>query len=1346
VQAVGNATALTINPAALTITASDRTKTYGSTLTLGTSAFTTGGLQNGETVGSVTLTAGGGTAATDAATTYALTPSAATGGTFSAGNYSITYTPGTLTVNPLAVTLSGSRTYDGTTGAAAGILTITNKVGSDAITLTGSGTLAGKSVGAETLTLAGLALGGGAATNYTLTGGSGAVTINPLAIAVSGVTATDKVYDRSTTASLNIGSAGLSGVIGGDTVNLSTAGAAGSFADWNVGIAKPVTVSGFTISGADAGNYSLTQPTGVTAGISAKPISVTGVTAIDKVYDRSTTAGLNTGSAGLSGVIGGDTVNLSAASAAGVFGDWNVGVAKGVTAAGFAIAGASAGNYFVTQPTGLTATISPATLTYTAAAASRTYGAANPTFGGTVTGFVAGDTQAGATSGALTFTSSAIGTSGVGSYAINGSGLTANNGNYIFGQAVGNATALTINPATLTITASDRTKTYGSTLTLGTSAFTTGGLQNGETVGSVTLTSAGVAATAGVAGSPYAITPSAATGGSFSTTNYTIGYVPGALTINPAALTITADSKSKAFGAANPALTASYTGLVNGDTAAVISGLTLNTTATTASAVGSYPITAADATAGNYTITFTPGTLAVGQNLLTISADNKTKTYGAALPGFTASFSGLLNGDTSSVVTGLQFSTTATVGSNVGSYAITPFGAAATNYALAYVPGTLTINSAALTITANSATKIYGAALPSFTASYAGLVNGDTSSVVTGLQFNTAATTASNVGSYAITPFGASATNYTIGYVPGTLTINPAALTIAADSKSKAFGAANPALTASYTGLVNGDTYAVVSGLTLNTTATLASAVGSYPIAAAGATAGNYTITFTPGTLAVGQNLLTISADNKTKTYGAALPGFTASFSGLVNGDTSSVVTGLQFSTTATVGSNVGTYAITPFGAAATNYALAYVPGTLTINSAALTITANNATKTYGAALPSFTASYVGLVNGDTSSVVTGLQFNTTVATASNVGSYGITPSSASAANYTIGYVPGTLTINPAALTIAADGKSRAFGVANPPLTASYAGLVNGDTSSVVTGLTLSTTATNASAVGSYPITPAGATAGNYTLTFVPGTLAVGQNLLTITADNKTKTYGAALPGFTARFSGLVNGDTSSVVTGLQFSTTATVGSNVGTYAITPFGASATNYALAYVPGTLTINSAALTITANNATKTYGAALPSFTASYAGLVNGDTSSVVTGLQFNTTATTASNVGSFAITPSGALATNYTIGYVPGTLTINPAALTITADSKSKAFGAANPALTASYIGLVNGDTSAVVSGLTLNTTATPASPAGNYAITPGGALAANYTVAFIPGTLQRVPAHRHGEQHGRLRS
>src|SRR6185312_14697159 len=92
-------------------------------------------------------------------------------------------------------------------------------------------------------------------------------------------------------------------------------------------------------------------------------------------------------------------------------------------------------------------TINPATLTYTANAASRTFGAANPAFSGTITGFLNSDTQANATTGTLTFTSPATTSSNVGSYAINGSGLTANNGNYTFVQAASNATALTIDKA-----------------------------------------------------------------------------------------------------------------------------------------------------------------------------------------------------------------------------------------------------------------------------------------------------------------------------------------------------------------------------------------------------------------------------------------------------------------------------------------------------------------------------------------------------------------------------------------------------------------------------------------------------------------------------------------------------------------------------------------------------------------------------------------------------------------------------------------------------------------------------------------------------------------------------------
>ena len=90
--------ASTVRPRLLTVTATDRTKTFGSTLTLGTAAFTSSGLTGSESIGSVTLTASGGTSAYDATGTYEITPSAATGGTFISSNYDLYYVPGILSV------------------------------------------------------------------------------------------------------------------------------------------------------------------------------------------------------------------------------------------------------------------------------------------------------------------------------------------------------------------------------------------------------------------------------------------------------------------------------------------------------------------------------------------------------------------------------------------------------------------------------------------------------------------------------------------------------------------------------------------------------------------------------------------------------------------------------------------------------------------------------------------------------------------------------------------------------------------------------------------------------------------------------------------------------------------------------------------------------------------------------------------------------------------------------------------------------------------------------------------------------------------------------------------------
>src|SRR5260370_25557707 len=101
----------------------------------------------------------------------------------------------------------------------------------------------------------------------------------------------------------------------------------------------------------------------------------------------------------------------------------------------------------------------------------------------------------------------------------------------------------------------------------------------------------------------------------------------------------------------------------------------------------------------------------------------------------------------------------------------------------------------------------------------------------------------------------------------------------------------------------------------------------------------------------------------------------------------------------------------------------------------------------------------------------------------------------------------------------------------------------------------------------------------------------------------------------------------------------------------------------------MTVTTAALTVAGTKDTKAYGAANPTLTVSYGGFVNGDTAaSLTTPPSVSTTATTGSAVGTYSITASGAVSSNYTISYVSGTLTVTKAALTATADNQTKAYG------------------------------------------------------------------------------
>ncbi len=247
-------------------------------------------------------------------------------------------------ITPLDVALSGltalERSYDASINAPlSGTASVATLAG-DAVSLVGTpiGSFADPNVGTgKPVSISGVSLSGPDAANYSLVLPSQlTAAITPLGLS-AGFTAADKVYDGNTTAVIT--SRSLSGVISGDAVSLS--GGSASFADRNVAAAKPVSASGFSLSGADAGNYSLSG--GVAeAFASITPLSISaGFTAADKVYDGNTTAVITSRS--LSGVISGDAVSLSGGSAS--FADRNVAAAKPVSASGFSLSGADAGNY-----------------------------------------------------------------------------------------------------------------------------------------------------------------------------------------------------------------------------------------------------------------------------------------------------------------------------------------------------------------------------------------------------------------------------------------------------------------------------------------------------------------------------------------------------------------------------------------------------------------------------------------------------------------------------------------------------------------------------------------------------------------------------------------------------------------------------------------------------------------------------------------------------------------------------------------------------------------------------------------------------------------------------------------
>lgn len=586
------------------------------------------------------------------------------------------------------------------------------------------------------------------------------------------------------------------------------------------------------------------------------------------------------------------------------------------------------------------------------------------------------------------------------------------------------------------------------------------------------------------------------------------------------------------------------------------------------------------------------------------------------------------------------------------------------------------------------------------------------------------------------------------GYGPGSVVENgdvfiysgvvARVLLIQIDDASKEYGGLLPTFTYTVLGglqsgdlltdVILGSSFTAVGSSVLDDAGTTRTITGSF------STGLGYTVTLLNGTMTVTKATLTVTGDDDSRIYGDANPGLTLTYSGFRNGDDETDLDTLATaSTIATTLSDVGAYAIVGAGAADSNYDFTYVNGTLTINKATLTATAQNASRVYGDDNPTFTFAYTGFKNGQNSGVINTGATGATIATAtSGVGNYVITGSGAVDDNYTFNYVNGTMTVTKAMLTATAEDKNREYGESNPALTVAYTGFKNGEAAGVInTQATASTTANALSEVGGHVITVSGASDDNYNFTYVNGTLTVDRATITVTAQNDSREYGEANPGFTVAYSGFKNGQNESVLTaGATASSAATATTDAGTHAITATGATADNYNFSYVNGVLSITKATVNVSVQDESREYGEANPAFTISYGGFKNGEDESIINTLASASSAGLGGAAGTHAITLGGAIDNNYNFTYSNGTLTVTKATLHVTPNNVSRYYNTPDPAFTVTYTGFKNGENAGVIdTHATVSTLATLTSPVGPYTLSATGALDGNYDFTYGTGIL-----------------
>jgi len=357
-------------------------------------------------------------------------------------------------------------------------------------------------------------------------------------------------------------------------------------------------------------------------------------------------------------------------------------------------------------------------------------------------------------------------------------------------SATGNRYLFAFQP-TLTFASTNATKTYGTDATSAIlSNYSVSGYQGGVSsafladnasstfTGSVSVTSSGSAATATVAGGPYAITP--ALGSLAAISGYAFAFSSlGALTVNPASVTVTALGGSSTYGSSpgNPGLSA--TGLQNGQGVGALTGLSNSFGIGSTSNAGSYVLSVVGTlTNSNYTLAGTgTGSWTVNPAPVTVTALGGSSTYGAspANPGLSAT--GLQNGQGIGALAGLSNSFGIGSTSNAGSYVLSVIGALTnSNYTVSATnTGSWTVNPAPVTVTALGGSSTYGASPVNPGLSATGLQNGQGVNVLTGLTNSFGISSTTNAGSYVLSVIGTLTNpNYTLaGSSVGTWSVNP---------------------------------------------------------------------------------------------------------------------------------------------------------------------------------------------------------------------------------------------------------------------------------------------------------------------------------------------------------------------------------------------------------------------------------------------------------------------------------------------------------------------------------------------------------------------------------------------